>query len=697
VARDGHRGYGGCMQSVGGLSKGKALGLTVTLLGATVGTACGTDRHFACKTAECAEAGAGNTETGGSAGHGGKTNAGGASGTSGNGGGTSPNGGSSLGGDTSSGGTSPAGGTTSSGGDTSSGGTGGKGGSGGTTGGSGGSNSKGGDTGTGPGGEGGASGATDVTGGSAGTGGGNTPPSVVSVTPTNNTTGVQPDGTVQIKFSEALTSSTVTTSTVTVSLNGSAIGGTVSYSGTTATFTPSARLTLLGSYAVKVSHTVQDLQGANMAADFASTFTVRDGAWDTPYTVSACANAFMSAAADGNGNVLVACSNTSATGTKAVYAAWYHPSRAGTAAAWENPATIEACTNCYGPHVAVNASGTAVVGYWNASAATYAYKTRQYRNGAWESASQTMVSGVSDAGDHTLGVDPAGNAHVAIFGDDTLTTRNSNTSGTWDSAATDQFAQVASGSTLTMAFVPNGNGLLAWTTYGDSSGNYHMRTTRYSSTSKAWTQDTDIANITEPGGGAIGPPAIAVDSSGNAMLTGTYIDPTSTGGVYASRFTAASGWSDGAAIDNLDYQYQDEGVPTALAFDGTDFVAAWLQPTVQGGSLLNAYSNRWDNGAWATQQLRSDGSTAVNPNGAGITADSDGHSLMVWTSQIGQTADNDALFSRYANGSWSDPAHVFTQPSHWGARLVGSPNGVAAFNTSVPVTGGDAFTTVIFE
>ncbi len=675
------------MQSVGGLV-GKAFGLTVTLLGAAVGTGCGTDRHFSCKPAECAEAGSGNDASGGSAGHGGKTSAGGASGNAGNGaGGTSANGGSSTGGDT------------TTGGDTSSGGSVGTGATGGAANGAGGTHPAGRDAGSGPGGEGGVSGASDGTGGSAGTGDGNAPPSVVSVTPANSATGVQPDGTVKIDFSEALASSTVTTSTVTVSLNGTAIAGSVSYTGMTATFTPSTRLTLLGNYAVKVDHTVQDLQGAGMTADFSSSFTVRDGAWDAPHTVSACEGAFMTAAADGNGNVLVACSNTSSSGTKGVYAAWYHPSRAGNAAAWENPATIEACTNCYGPRVAVNASGTAVIGYWNASSTTYSYETRQYRNGAWESASQTMVSGVSSAGDHALGVDPAGNAHVAIDGDDILTTRNSDTSGTWSAAATDNTTQVTSGSTLTMAFVPNGNGLLAWTTYADTSGNYHLRTTRYSATSKAWTQWTDVANVTEPGGGALGPPAIAVDGSGNAMLTLTYVDPASTGGVYASHFTEAAGWSAGAAIDDLDYQYQDEGVPTALTFDGTDFVAAWLQPTVQGGSLLNAYSNRYDNGSWGTQQLRSDGATAVNPNGAGIAADSDGHSLMVWTSQIGQTADNDALFSRYVNGTWSDPAHVFAQPSHWGARLVGSPNGVAAFNTSWVASSGaaEAFTTVVFE
>ncbi len=526
-----------------------------------------------------------------------------------------------------------------------------------------------------------------------------TPPTVVSVSPASNAKNVEPDvSSITIGFSEAMQASSITTSTVQVLLNGTAISGTVSYSGTTATFTPGVRLTLLGEYTVKVSQSVTDTYGGNMAADFTSIFDVRDGAFGTPKVISACAGNYLNAASDAQGNILVVCSPS----TAGVYATWYHPSRAGSAEAWGTTTQLDTCSsslNCYGARVAVNATGTAVVAYlvYNpsppANTPYYTYKARQYRNGAWESASTNMVQ-VWDSGDFTVGVGPAGDTHVAVSGattsgnNDVLTTLHNDGSG-WSAAVGDTYAQVASGTTLNMAFTSAGNGFLLWRTLGNP--NYTIRTARYSASGKAWGQDTDIPGVTESGGGGLNPPGLAVDASGNAMMACSYVDPVSTGGEMASRFTAAAGWSSGAAIDNIGYQELDDGLFTGLVYDGTDFIASWMQTTAQGGGLLNAYSNRYHNGAWGTAQLVNDGIASVNPNGVAVAADNNGHSIIAWGSEIGTTSNYTAYYSRYANGAWGNATQVFTQPAQWGMRLVGGANGVAGLTTSyVPSTGANA-------
>ncbi|MDO8132331.1 MAG: Ig-like domain-containing protein, partial [Candidatus Brocadiales bacterium] len=69
-----------------------------------------------------------------------------------------------------------------------------------------------------------------------------TQPIVISTSPVNGAAGVAINSNITATFSEAMQSSTINTDTFTVSNGSGNIGGTVSYSGTTATFTPSANL-----------------------------------------------------------------------------------------------------------------------------------------------------------------------------------------------------------------------------------------------------------------------------------------------------------------------------------------------------------------------------------------------------------------------------------------------------------------------
>ncbi|MES1982063.1 MAG: Ig-like domain-containing protein [Pseudomonadota bacterium] len=113
-----------------------------------------------------------------------------------------------------------------------------------------------------------------------------TPPTVVSVSPANAASGVALNTAIQATFSELLNASTVDTSSFTVeNAGGAAVSGTVSYSATTAAFTPGAPLAPNTSYTATVTTAVQDAAGNHLAGPHAWTFTTGAAADSVPPTI----------------------------------------------------------------------------------------------------------------------------------------------------------------------------------------------------------------------------------------------------------------------------------------------------------------------------------------------------------------------------------------------------------------------------
>jgi len=112
-----------------------------------------------------------------------------------------------------------------------------------------------------------------------------TPPTVSSVSPVNNATSVAVNGSISAVFSEAMNASTITTTTMTVKAGATSVSGTVGYSGTTATFTPSANLSYSTVYTVTITSSVKDLAGNALSSNYSWTFTTGTAADTTPPTV----------------------------------------------------------------------------------------------------------------------------------------------------------------------------------------------------------------------------------------------------------------------------------------------------------------------------------------------------------------------------------------------------------------------------
>ncbi len=99
-------------------------------------------------------------------------------------------------------------------------------------------------------------------------------PGVISVTPTQGATGVVINTTVTATFSMAMNPASITTSTFTLTgPGGAAVAGAVSYSGTTATFTPSADLAYGTTYTATLTTGVSSPGGAELIGPYVWSFT----------------------------------------------------------------------------------------------------------------------------------------------------------------------------------------------------------------------------------------------------------------------------------------------------------------------------------------------------------------------------------------------------------------------------------------
>ncbi|MEK6738615.1 MAG: Ig-like domain-containing protein, partial [Planctomycetota bacterium] len=100
-----------------------------------------------------------------------------------------------------------------------------------------------------------------------------TAPTVSSTSPANGGAGVDVSSIITAAFIEEMDATTITTDTFTVNDGSSYIRGTVSYSDTTATFTPSGNLPSYTTITARITIEVRDLVGNALASDYAWSFT----------------------------------------------------------------------------------------------------------------------------------------------------------------------------------------------------------------------------------------------------------------------------------------------------------------------------------------------------------------------------------------------------------------------------------------
>jgi hypothetical protein len=113
------------------------------------------------------------------------------------------------------------------------------------------------------------------------------PPTVISETPLNGSTGVCPSLVVTATFSRAMNPSTINTATFTLTGPGTtAVAGIVTYAASTATFTPSSPLALNTLYTATITTGAKDIFGIALASNFVWTFTTSTTPCAPPTVIS---------------------------------------------------------------------------------------------------------------------------------------------------------------------------------------------------------------------------------------------------------------------------------------------------------------------------------------------------------------------------------------------------------------------------
>jgi hypothetical protein len=98
-------------------------------------------------------------------------------------------------------------------------------------------------------------------------------PTVISTDPANNATGVFLNKTVTATFNQPMDPLTITATTFTIMQGATPVTGTVSYTGTTASFKPSSDLTGSTIYTATITTGVKNVPGTTLANDYVWTFT----------------------------------------------------------------------------------------------------------------------------------------------------------------------------------------------------------------------------------------------------------------------------------------------------------------------------------------------------------------------------------------------------------------------------------------
>lgn len=498
--------------------------------------------------------------------------------------------------------------------------------------------------------------------------------SVVSVTPAESAGDVEPEAAVQIRFSDAVDASSVSSESVRVLRGSEEVAGELDVDGNEVSFTPAARWSLLQEYEVVVTEALKSTRGAPLEEAFSSAFTVRDGVFSgvVPLNIASMRVDPTYVAApvlDALGRGLVAWSESnSPTGQNSVYVRTFAPDLG-----FAEASPIAPCPGtCTRVSAASNAVGDVIVAWVEQSPAGLTLvRARRFAKGVWEA---PLVVADRCAGTMnechvealTTGVSEAGEFHVlSVWEEKDAVAKHSSVHGYHAFAGkpfldSEVAADVGTIHHLAFALEPDGNAMLAWC---DGS----VFTHRYSAGVATPYQGEDVI----PTSSVCSDPNLASDGAGQLLA----VWHSATGPRYA-RYSRASGW-----VAPQDVPHPTGSMtqyPPAVAWHGSGFAVSWAQDL---SATTNAYVARSEGGKFSEAALLNDGVRRVSYySPVSIGADAAGNVLATWVQQEGA---NDRLaigVGRLAAKSqaWQEPLTVSGDPAKYlEARLTVAANGVA--------------------
>jgi len=473
---------------------------------------------------------------------------------------------------------------------------------------------------------------------------GNPPPTVISVTPDDQTTDVELDTKIVIQFSEALDPNTVTASNIQILDGATEVTGKLTHAGSKVTFQPAAPLALLAPYTVSVTTGVTDEDGAPLLADKTSAFTTREGAWKPSDVITEKLWDMSAADITSAGDVLVTWIGSGGLECPAS-AGWFRNGELKGSVKVLSPVGEKLCSTI---SAATNAAGVASV-VWKDHDTNDNFYTRQYKDDAWSPITPPIFTSATSLSLRSL-VSPNGTALLLELGSlENIKTWTADAAGAWPAQGTTiaAFGAVPSPS---VAFDAEGNGLALFPVYDSLTEFERIVSSQFTAATRKWTTADDLpgsVESTSAAGQGRGAPAVAFDADGNAMVL--WANASVGSKLMASFFSRQTGWAEPQAIAGnlkLAPYFEQPG----LVFDGQDFVAAW---TASDAGKFYTYTARYDlEAGWGAFEKRqtavADGTSAVrSPR---LVGDGRGNLLLVWAKGTAPTFT--LVYQRYSGGVW---------------------------------------------
>lgn len=468
------------------------------------------------------------------------------------------------------------------------------------------------------------------------------PPQVVTTSPTNGATDVDPAAPITATFSKDMDASSITTSSF--YLDDPYIQTSASLSGTaTAVLTPLAPLPLLSTFNVTITTAVKDTIGTPMESDFLWSFTTHVGSWQGVGTLGGNLTSQPRVAIDSRGDAIVAWYNANLD----VYANYFD----GETGAWKGATSIESgAGNASGPSVGIDDNGNATVVWSQVSGGTrYIYRNTYTKGSGW--GTETTISTFSsDATSPRIAMNPGGDAVVVWlqnkFG--YLTPYAADLKGgVWGSPVALHADMTAQDSAPRVAIDSGGNAVAIWKRdtnqiFADS----HV-------VGGSWGGETFIGSATFAG-------EVAISDSGKSTIV--WIDSSY---IWASASTGG-GWTPPERISTLQPAF---GQRVAMDPFG-NAIAVWYVSL--GAFDARIMANRLTGSGWGAEvQVTQTGAEAYSPS---IGMDRQGNAHVVFNQGSSDVYDSHFLVSSL---TWGAPVQIDGGNTGSGPEIAVNPGGYA--------------------
>ncbi len=477
----------------------------------------------------------------------------------------------------------------------------------------------------------------------------NLPPTIIAVTPEDAALAVEPDSTIVIEVSEALSESTLTTSSVELLDGDRVVPSKVTYADNEITITPDQPLALLVPYEVRVTTAVADVDGAHLAEEFRSTFQVRDGAWTVAIVdESGTQSSSQTLQLNDRGEALLAWAGPQDASCP-IKARWY---QGGEPITEIKTLTYAYDNYCNAVKSAVSPGGLAIVSWFEESTSAHTVASAEFRGGKWGAPSARSTR--YDYGGAVAATDDGVMHHFATSYD--VSVISTSPAGVWAAQRQTLTPERASPDPR-IAAMGNGKAVAVWKAwYG--SGETRLLASSFDPESGTWG-----AAKTLPGSDAAereqrGVPQVAFDSAGVPMVLWRRGATLVSSSGNASQ-DSWSGWTVASGTHSIPmYPDGPEDAP-GFGFDGQTFVAAF---TAVLQKYLAVYVARYDReqAAWGEPELVSAGSAVISRMPQ-LSADAHGNLLVTWLSSSA-TAPGvyDLVFQRFnaVTQEWSGPQSI---------------------------------------